>query len=105
MYLKIIDYVSIFDSFIMSFNTPLGRPALSFGKSGDGQRPRECASENWVLVMKLLNDFFADETGATAIEYGFIALLVSLAMVAGATQVGIELNNVFGDVTPELQKR
>lgn len=55
--------------------------------------------------MKLLNQFWSDNSGATAIEYGFIALLISLGLVAGATQVGLELGIVFGDVTTEMQKR
>ncbi len=35
-----------------------------------------------------LTALLRDERGVTAIEYGFIALLVSLTIIAGATQMG-----------------
>lgn len=36
----------------------------------------------------MLIKFFKDENGATAIEYGLIATLVSLAAIGGITAVG-----------------
>jgi pilus assembly protein Flp/PilA len=36
-----------------------------------------------------------DESGATAIEYGLIAALVSVALIAGAGALGDSLNNTF----------
>lgn len=43
--------------------------------------------------------FFADESGATAIEYALIAVFVSISIVAGATAVGGQLSSVFGKVS------
>ena len=46
--------------------------------------------------MKTLFARFAkDESGATAIEYGLIATLISVAIIVGATALGGTLNTVF----------
>ena len=43
----------------------------------------------------LLSKFFADETGATAIEYGLIAAGISIAIVTVVGTVGTNLNATF----------
>jgi pilus assembly protein Flp/PilA len=40
-----------------------------------------------------------DESGATAIEYGLIASLIGVAIIAGATALGTSLNSVFQSVS------
>lgn len=49
-----------------------------------------------------------DESGATAIEYGLIAALISVALIAGASSLGNSLNTTFdtlGDkLTTEVNK-
>lgn len=45
-----------------------------------------------------------DKRGVTAIEYGLIAALISLAIVAGATQAGTSLNTMFSNVGKSMQK-
>ena len=52
--------------------------------------------------MKRLISFFKDEEGATAIEYGLIAALISVAIVVTTTAVGTELNNVFTNIQGSL---
>jgi pilus assembly protein Flp/PilA len=52
--------------------------------------------------MKKLIKFFKEETGATAIEYGLIAALISIAILAAATLVGTNLAGVFGTVAGAL---
>ncbi|QKV19511.1 Flp family type IVb pilin [Oricola thermophila] len=42
--------------------------------------------------------FMKDESGATAIEYGLIAALIAVAIIAGATTVGTELNAKFNAI-------
>ncbi|WP_089176534.1 Flp family type IVb pilin [Bosea sp. AS-1] len=42
--------------------------------------------------------FLRDERGATAIEYGFIACLVSLSIIAGATLIGQSVLGFFQSV-------
>lgn len=43
-----------------------------------------------------------DESGATAIEYGLIAALVSVAAVAALGNLGQSLSTMFGTVSAEL---
>lgn len=40
--------------------------------------------------------FLRDETGATAIEYGLIAALIAVGMIAAMTTFGNGLTNLFG---------
>jgi pilus assembly protein Flp/PilA len=53
-------------------------------------------------MQNLIKNFVNDESGATAIEYGLIAALIAVALVAGATQLGESLNDKFGDVAQVL---
>ena len=53
--------------------------------------------------MKLIARFVWDEAGATAIEYALIASLLSIAIVVGATAVGIQLNVVFQDISTKFE--
>ncbi|OQM74700.1 Flp family type IVb pilin [Manganibacter manganicus] len=46
----------------------------------------------------LLNRFFKDESGATAIEYGLIATLIAVAIITGATALGSALGTKFTDL-------
>lgn len=43
----------------------------------------------------LFTRLMKDESGATAIEYGLIAALISVALIAGATTLGNTLDNQF----------
>ena len=47
-------------------------------------------------------EFLWDETGATAIEYGLIAALVSVAAVTALTDVGSSLNQLFNTVSTSV---
>jgi len=40
----------------------------------------------------MLSQFLRDESGATAIEYGLIAALISVSIIAGYTAIGNSLN-------------
>ncbi|MCV9962297.1 Flp family type IVb pilin [Pararhizobium sp. BT-229] len=46
-------------------------------------------------MTKIFARFMKDESGATAIEYGLIAALISVALIAGATTLGGALNTQF----------
>lgn len=46
--------------------------------------------------------FWADEEGATAIEYGLLASLIALAITVGAGALGTQLNTLFNDIAVEL---
>ncbi|HUB97742.1 MAG TPA: Flp family type IVb pilin [Stellaceae bacterium] len=43
-----------------------------------------------------------DDRGATAIEYGLIAALISVAIIAAVTLVGTNLNTTFNSVASAL---
>jgi pilus assembly protein Flp/PilA len=47
--------------------------------------------------------FFKDEEGATAIEYGLLAALISIAAIATMTAVGTSLTAKLGQVDAALQ--
>ena len=47
--------------------------------------------------------FVKDESGATAIEYGLIAALVAVGIIAGATALGTQLSDIFQRIATKLQ--
>ena len=47
--------------------------------------------------------FLKDESGATAIEYGLIAALIAVAIIAGASALGTQLNAQFTNISTEIQ--
>lgn len=53
-------------------------------------------------MTRIFARFFKDESGATAIEYGLIAALISVALIGGATTLGGALNNQFKNVAGKL---
>ncbi len=54
-------------------------------------------------MTKLLKDFLADESGATAIEYGLIAAGISLAIIAAVNGLGTKLNTKFTSINSSLK--
>ena len=52
--------------------------------------------------MNLVARFLKNESGATAIEYGLIAALISVAIIGGASAVGTGVNDAFTSVSDEL---
>ena len=54
-------------------------------------------------MLKMLSQFANDESGATAIEYGLIAALVSVAAIVALKAVGTQLTAVFTYVSGELK--
>ena len=46
--------------------------------------------------------FLKDEEGATAIEYGLLAALISIAAIAAMTSVGTSLSTKLGEVATAL---
>ena len=53
-------------------------------------------------MTKIFARLMKDESGATAIEYGLIAALISVALIAGARALGTGLNNQFNFLNGEL---
>ena len=52
--------------------------------------------------MNMIARFAKDESGATAIEYGLIAALVSIAIIAALNALAISLNSTFSKVSTTL---
>lgn len=46
-------------------------------------------------MTKIFARLMKDESGATAIEYGLIAALISVALITGATALGNSLDSTF----------
>lgn len=46
--------------------------------------------------------FWNDEEGATAIEYGLIAGLIAIAIVAVVGDIGVNLDRIFGLIDTQL---
>lgn len=50
-------------------------------------------------VAQATRRFLRDEEGVTAIEYGLIAALIAIVIIAAVTLVGQDLNNTFMKVS------
>jgi pilus assembly protein Flp/PilA len=53
-------------------------------------------------MTKFLSKFANDETGATAVEYGLIAMLISVAVIAILGGVGSSLTTTFTSINNAL---
>ncbi|MBB3612793.1 Flp family type IVb pilin [Rhizobium sp. BK602] len=53
-------------------------------------------------MTKLFSRFLKDESGATAIEYGLIAALISVAIIAGASTLGNTLSLTFNKISDQM---
>ena len=53
--------------------------------------------------MKTIQRFLADETGATAIEYGLIAAGIALAIIAIVNGLGSNLSTQFTNINSSLK--
>lgn len=52
--------------------------------------------------MRKFVSLMKDESGATAIEYGLIAALVAVAIIAAISLLGTQLSNTFNKVSSNL---
>ena len=54
-------------------------------------------------MKSVFQSFVKDESGATAVEYGLIASLIAVAIIAGATALGTSLNTTFNNIAGDLK--
>ena len=54
-------------------------------------------------MQRFVVKFVKDESGATAIEYGLIAALVSVAAIVALQSLGASLRNIFTFVATTLE--
>ena len=52
--------------------------------------------------MTTITAFVRDESGATAIEYGLIAALIAVGIIAAATTLGGSLSDLFNRISGKL---
>ena len=54
-------------------------------------------------MRKLLKDFWRDQTGATAVEYGIAAALIAVAIISAAGTLGKNVGNTFNRTSGNLK--
>jgi pilus assembly protein Flp/PilA len=55
-------------------------------------------------MRNFINRFAKDESGATAIEYGLIAALISVVIIGALVTIGPKVSGMFTKVNTELEK-
>lgn len=55
-----------------------------------------------MIMIKFLSKVRSNEEGATAIEYGLIAALIAIALIASLTAVGGSLSTIFTTVSSKV---
>jgi len=55
-----------------------------------------------MTVVQTIRQFARDEEGVTAIEYGLIAALISVLIIAAVTAIGTRLQGVFETIRDAL---
>jgi pilus assembly protein Flp/PilA len=65
--------------------------------------PGNFKAEISAMLTTALHNFVKAESGATAIEYGLIAALVSVASIVALQALGGSLLDVFGVVSTKLE--
>lgn len=53
-------------------------------------------------IANKVQKFFADEQGATAVEYGLLAALIAVAIIVTVGTLGTNLNAVFKQIADKL---
>jgi pilus assembly protein Flp/PilA len=61
------------------------------------------ATREVISMVQVFKDFLADETAATAIEYGLIAAGISLVIIAVVNGIGAKLNTKFASINTSLK--
>ena len=54
-------------------------------------------------MKKFVQSFLANQSGATAIEYGLIAALIAIAAITAMTTLGTKLSSTFTNVSDNLK--
>ncbi|MBK8907617.1 MAG: Flp family type IVb pilin [Rhodospirillales bacterium] len=57
------------------------------------------------MKLRSLKTIVADESGATAIEYGLIAALVAVAAITALTTLGTNLTELFNKVATDVKPK
>jgi pilus assembly protein Flp/PilA len=60
-------------------------------------------NEEVTAMLQVFKNFLADESGATAIEYGLIAAGIALAIITTINGLGTKLNTKFNSINSSLK--
>ena len=52
--------------------------------------------------MERIKNFFKDETGASAVEYGLLVSLIAVAIIVAVTALGGKLSGTFTNVSNKI---
>jgi pilus assembly protein Flp/PilA len=55
-----------------------------------------------MTMKKFISKFMSDESGATAIEYGLIAALIAVVIIAAVTALGTNISTQFTKVATAI---
>lgn len=53
-------------------------------------------------MKNLIQRFWNDEEGATAIEYGLIAGLIAVGIITSVSEIGVKLAAFFDDISTKI---
>jgi pilus assembly protein Flp/PilA len=60
-------------------------------------------SKKGSVMRAILRNFWNNQSGATAIEYGLIAALIAVVIITGVTAVGTKLSTTFTNISTTLR--
>ena len=52
--------------------------------------------------MQPLRDFFKDESGASAVEYGLLVALIAVVIIGAVTTLGTTISGIFSNTASQL---
>ncbi|MGV6802386.1 MAG: Flp family type IVb pilin [bacterium] len=62
----------------------------------------KCKSTNWKRYSRYIKQFHLDEQGATAVEWGLVCLLISIAVIGTMQAVGTSVSTMYSDMSSEV---
>lgn len=65
---------------------------------------RQGVRASGMAMKRSIGKFFRDARGATAIEYGLIAALIVIALMAGLVALGESTAGLWGDISDKVAK-
>jgi pilus assembly protein Flp/PilA len=57
------------------------------------------------MMPTLLRSFLSDDAGATAVEYGLLAVLISVGLLTGLTAFSDQLHNTFATLDAAIRPK
>ena len=64
----------------------------------------ENREETMSQLRSFIRGFLEDETGASAVEYGLLVALISLAGILALVAIGVDLTAILGSISTVIQQ-